>query len=122
MLPVASGIMPVIKLPLQPVTLVRVSAPPVMVTMTVFSGVFFVVTRMVAIVVAVTGMPPGMPAAVVLVWGRMEITPAQDNCVCAVGMGGRYTPQQQACREQGRSKQVSGFHVSDSFSGYLRMQ
>jgi hypothetical protein len=107
---------------LQPVTLVRVSAPPVMVTMMVFSGVFFVVTRMVAIVVAVTGMPPGMPAAVVLVWGRMEITPAQDNRVCAVGMGHRYTPQQQASREQGRSKQVSGFHESDSFSGYLRMQ
>ncbi len=108
MLPVAPSIMPVIKLPLLPVTLALVSAPPVMGIMMpimVFSEAFFVVARMVAVVVSVTGMPPGMPAAVVLVCGGMEITTAQDNRVCIVGMGGRYAAQQQTCREQGRLKQ-----------------
>jgi len=125
MLPVASSIMPVIKLPLLPVTLAPVSAPPVMGIMMpimVFSGVSFVVASMVAVVVAVTGMPPGMPAAVVLVCGGMEITTAQDNRICIVSMGGRYAAQQQTCCEQGRLKQGRCFHESDSFSGYHRMQ
>lgn len=121
----ASTIIPVIELSMPPVTRVPTFAPLAMrsmVSFPVFSVQLPVVAEMVAIVMAVAGMPGRMSAATVIVCGSMKITAAQDNRVCVIRMDGRRPAQQQACGEEGSLKQGSGFHESDSFCGYLRKQ
>jgi hypothetical protein len=118
-------IIPVVKLAMQPA--LPMTMPVTLVTMAMVSLVvlpvrFSVMVEMVAPVVRVAGMPAGRFAVVVIVRVAVKITAAQDNRVPTIGMGDRHATQQQTCGEQGRLKQGTGFHESDSFSGYLRKQ
>jgi len=113
---VAPTIIPVVKLSMPPVIVPVTLAMVAMVSLVVFSMRFPVLVEMVTPVVAVAGMPPGrMFAAVVIMRVGMKITAVQDNRVCTIGMDGRRATQQQTRGEQGRLKQGTGFHESDSF-------
>jgi hypothetical protein len=118
-------IIPVVKLAMQPA--LPMTMPVTLVTMAMVSLVvlpvrFSVMVEMVAPVVRVAGMPAGRFAVVVIVRVGVKIAAAQHDRVHTIGMGDRHATRQQTCNEQGRLKQGTGFHESDSFSGYLRKQ
>jgi hypothetical protein len=94
-----------------------------MIPTVMFSVRLPMVVKTVPPVMVVAGMPSGrMSAAMVIVCSGMEITVAQVCRIFATGMGGRRAAQQQAGGEQGKLKQGTGFHESDSFSGHVRKQ
>jgi hypothetical protein len=102
-----------------PVTPVMVAVLP----LEAFSVPLVVTADLFTLVVMVPGIPDtGMSADGGIVCKAMKFTVLQDNRVCAVSQDAGITTEQQACGEQGRLKQDTGFHGCDSFSGYLKTE
>ena len=101
-----SATLPVIKLSMLPAASVPMPSLTAMGSMMFLMGfpvILFVMSIMVAPVMAVTGMPSGcMPATVIVVHRVMEITAAQDNRVGIVGLDGRRAAHHQTRCEQAR--------------------
>jgi len=107
-------------LPAPPVAIAVTLAMVFVVLRVVFSVRVPVIAKMGTPGVVVAGRPPlSMTRAAVVVWKAVIITTARDSRVCMISMDGSRAAQQQACGEQGRLKQRTGFHESDSFLVFL---